>query len=67
MQAEFNKRHEVSPYSSPQFQHHSCLEIQTINVKKFLPNAALRVRITSCIYPKLKITLTFTLTLLLHI
>ena len=31
------------------------------------PNAAPQVRINSCIYPKIKITLTFTLTLLLEI
>ena len=67
MHANFNKRREVSPCSSPQLEHHSFLRIQTINVTKCPPNAAPQVRINSCIYPKIKITLTFTLTLLLEI
>ena len=67
MHVDFNKRHEVSHCSSPQFQHYSFPGIQTINVTKCPPNAALQVRINSCIYPKTKITLTFTLTLLLEI
>ena len=41
--------------------------IKTINVTKCPPNAAPQVRINSCIYPKIKITLTVTLTLLLEI
>ena len=67
MRVDFNKRHEVSHYSSPQLQHYSFPGIQTIDVTKCPPNAALQVRINSCIYPKTKITLTFTLTLLLEI
>ena len=67
MHADFNKRHEVSHYSSPQLQHYSFPGIQAINVIKCPPNAAPQVRINSCIYPKTKVTLTFTLTLLLEI
>ena len=67
MHVDFNKRHEVSHCSSPQLQHYSFHGIQTINVTKCPPNAAPQVRINSCIYPKTKITLTFTLTLLLEI
>ena len=67
MHMDFNKRHEVSHCSSPQFQHYSFPGIQTINVTKCPANAALQVRINSCIYPKTKITLIFTLTLLLEI
>ena len=67
MHVNFNKRHEVSHCSSPQLQHYSFPGIQKINVTKCPPNAALQVRINSCIYPKTKITLTFTLTLLLEI
>ena len=55
----FNKRHKVSPCSSPQLQHHSCLGIQT--------NAAPKVSINNYIYPELKTTLTFILTFLLEI
>ena len=52
-------RHEVSPCSFPelQLQHHLCPGIQTINVKKCPPHAALQVRINCCIYPDLQITL----------
>ena len=67
MHTDFNKRHEVSHCSSPQLQHYSFPGIQAINVTKCPPNAAPQVRINSCIYPKTKITLTFTLTLLLEI
>ena len=67
MHADFNKRHKVSPCSSRQLQHHSCLRIQTIYVTKCPPNAALQVLINSCIYPELKITLTFIFTVLLEI
>ena len=64
MHADFNKRHEVSRCSSRQLQHQSWLGIQTIYyVTKCPPNAALEVKINCCIYPKLKITITFTLTL----
>ena len=41
MPADFNKRHEVSPCSSRQLQHHLCLRIQTIYVTKCSRNAAL--------------------------
>ena len=67
MHTDFNKRHEVSHCSSPQLQHYSFPGLQTINVTKCPPNAAPQVRTNSCIYPKTKITLTFTLTLLLEI
>ena len=67
MHVDFNKRHEVSHCSSLQLQHYSFPAIQTINVTKCPPNAALQVRINSCIYPETKITLTFTLALLLEI
>ena len=67
MHADFNKRHEVSHCSSPQLQHCSFPGIQAINVTKCSPTAALQVTINSCIYPKTKITLTFTVTLLLEI
>ena len=67
MQVDFNKRHEVSHCSSLRLQHYSFPAIQTINVTKCPPNAALQVRINSCIYPETKITLTFTLALLLEI
>ena len=67
MHVDFNKRHEVSDCSSPQLQHYSFPGILTIDVTKCPPNAALQVRINSCIYPKTKIILTFTLTLLLEI
>ena len=67
MHVGFNKRHEVSHCSSPQLQHYSFPGIQTINVTKCPPNAALQVRINSCIYAKTKVTLIFTLTLLLEI
>ena len=67
MHADFNKRHEVSHCSSPQLQHYSFPGILTINVTKCPSNAAPQVRINSCIYLKTKITLTFTLTLLLEI
>ena len=67
MHADFNKRHKVSHCSSPQLQHYSFPRIQTINVTKCPQNAAPQVRINSCIYPKTKLTLTFTLTLLLEI
>ena len=67
MHVDFNKRHEVPHRSSPQLQHYSFPGIQTINVTKCPPNAALQVRINSCIYPETKITLTFTLTSLLEI
>ena len=40
MHADFNKRHEVSPCSSRQLQHHSCLRI-TIYVTKGPPKASL--------------------------
>ena len=50
---------EVSPYSSSQLQHDSYLGIQTIDLTMCPPDAAApQVRINSCIYPKLKITLT---------
>ena len=65
--ADFNKRHEVSPCFSCQLQHHSCLGIQTSYVTKCLQNAALYVNINCCSYPKLKLTLNFTFTLLLKI
>ena len=67
MHTDFNKHHEVSHCSSPQLQHYSFPRIETINVTKCPPNAAPQVRMNSCIYPKTKITLTFTLTLLLEI
>ena len=67
MHTDFNKRHEVSHCSSPQLQHYSFPGIQTINVTKCPPNAAPQVRTNSCICPKTRITLTFTLTLLLEI
>lgn len=63
MHVDFNKPHEVSHWSSPQLQHYSFPGIQTINSTKCPPNAAAQVRINNCIYPKTKITLTFTLTL----
>ena len=65
MHADFNKRHRVSHCSS-QLQHYSFHRILTISVTKCPPNAAPQVRINSCIYLKTKITLTFTLTLLLE-
>ena len=45
------------------------IRVHLIRVKPghICPNAAPQVRINSCIYPKIKITLTFTLTLLLEI
>ena len=67
MHADFNKRHEVSHCSSPQLQDYSFPGIKTIHVTKCPPNAAPQVRINSCIYPKTKMTLTFTLTLLLEV
>ena len=67
MHADFNERHEVFPWSSPQLQHYSFPGILTISVTKCLPNAVPQVRINSCIYLKTKIALTFTLTLLLEI
>ena len=67
MHVGFNKRHEVSHCSSTQLQHYSFPGIQTTNVTKCPPNAALQVRTNSCIYAKTKITLIFTLTLLLEI
>ena len=67
MHVYFNKRQEVSHCSSPQLQHYSFPGILTISVTKCPPNAAPQVRINSCIYPKTKIALTFTLTLLLEI
>ena len=65
----FEKRNEVSPCFSPQLQHHLCLGTQTIIItSQSVPtNAALQVRINSCIHPKLKIMLTFILTVLLEI
>ena len=39
--ADFNKRHEVSPCSSRQLQHHSCLRIQTIDKKQSVPQKLL--------------------------
>ena len=53
----------LSPCSSPQLQHHSCLGIQTIDDTKCSPNAAPQVRINCRIYSKLKIMITFTLNL----
>ena len=41
--------------------------MQIINVTRCPSNAASQVRINSCIHPKLKITLIFTLTLLFEI
>ena len=67
MHADFNKRHEVSHCSSPQLQHCSFPGVQKINVTKCPQNAAPQVRINSCIYPKTKMTPTFTVTLLLEI
>ena len=67
MHADFNKRHEVSHCSSPQLQHYSFHGILTISVTKCPPNAATQVRINSCINLETKLTLTFTLTLLLEI
>ena len=53
MHADLNKRHGESPCFSE------------YKVTKCPPNAA-QVRINCCIYPDLKITLTFTFTLLLQ-
>ena len=64
------KCHAVSLCSSPQLQCHSCLGIQTIMIishSACLSNPAPQVRKNSCFYPKLKITLTLTLTSLLDI
>ena len=63
MYMDFNRRHEVFPCPSLQLHHHLCLGVQKLNVTKCSPNAAPRLRINSCIYRKLKIMLTFTLTL----
>ena len=57
----------MSHCSSSQLQRYSFPGIQAINVTECPPNAAPQVRINSCVYPKTKITLTFTLTLLLEI
>ena len=52
--------------SFPQIQHHSSLGTKTIKVIKCPPNVVPQVNINRCIYNKLKLTLTFTLTLLLE-
>ena len=41
--------------------------ISNFNVKKCPPNVSPQVRINSCVYPKLEVTLTFTIALLLEI
>ena len=61
---DFNKHDEVSTCSFSQLLRHSSLGIQTINITKCPSNIASQARINCCIYPDLKITLTFTLTLL---
>ena len=43
------------------------MRIQTINVTKYTPSADPPVTINSCTYAKLKITITFILTVLLEI
>ena len=61
MPMDFSKCHGVLPCSFPYLQHHSCLEIQTINIIKCPANVALQVTINnSYIHPDLRIMLTFT-------
>ena len=61
MHTNINKLHKVSPCSSPHLQRHSCLGTETSDVTKCPPNVALQVKMNSCIYPKLKVTLTLVL------
>ena len=60
----FTSQKKFPLHSSPYVQHHSYLGMQTINVTKCPPKATPQVRKNSCIYPKLKIRLSFMLTLL---
>ena len=67
MHADFNERHKVPPWL---FSPSSLMSQNTklmINIAKCPPNAARQVRINSCIYPKVKIMPTFTITVLLEI